>query len=226
MAATKKTHTGDGATVLYPVNFTNGFISRDDVYVYLDGDVYTNQIAYTWVNDTQIQITVPVADTQVFYIQRIVQRDDAVNDYTDGAILKEKNLDDSYNQALMIIEEIDDGFVLGPNESIQSLITAESGGRYVQEAVPTGDDITDGVVWYKPSDATTYVYYEDDDSAQWVEEHPATGGTEVQDVLLITDSVASPATILATAQLYVDTLDGSLKVKFGGGTVKVLATNP
>jgi len=224
VAATKKTHTGDGATVLYPVNFTNGFISRDDVYVYLDGTVYTDQIAYTWVNDTQIQITVPVADTQVFYIQRIVQRDDAVNDYTDGAILKEKNLDDSYNQALMIIEEMDDGFVLEANSDINDLIAAAGGARYIQEAVPVG--AVAGNSWYKPSEATTFVLYTDADSSQWVEEHPATGGTEVQDLLLVTDGIVSPSTILSTAQLYVDTADGSLKVKFGDGTVKVLATNP
>jgi len=223
MAATKKTFTGDGGTVLYPVSFTNGFISRDDVYVYLDGNVYTDQLTYTWINDTQIQLNTSVAVDQVFYIQRIVDRDEAVNNYTDGAVFKKKNLNDSYDQALMIIEEIDDGFVLEANSNILDTIAAAGGVSYVQEAVPVGDDITEGTRWYKPSEATTFVYYVDAYSSQWVEEHPATGGTEVQPTLVLAEGQSEPTTTEGVAQLWVDT---DLKIKFGDGTVKTVVTNP
>jgi hypothetical protein len=40
------------------------------------------------------------------------------------------------------------------------------------------------------------------------------------------DGVAAPAAIAGRARIYVDTADGDLKVKFGDGTVKVIATNP
>src|SRR5690242_1909039 len=45
-------------------------------------------------------------------------------------------------------------------------------------------------------------------------------------VLYVTDGVPEPDTITGTAQIYVDEADGGLKVKFGDGTIKVLATNP
>lgn len=43
--------------------------------------------------------------------------------------------------------------------------------------------------------------------------------------LAITDALAAPGTIAGLAILYVDTADGDLKVKFGDGTTKVLASD-
>jgi hypothetical protein len=44
--------------------------------------------------------------------------------------------------------------------------------------------------------------------------------------VVITDGVAEPSTYTGKASIYVDTVDGSLKVKFGDGTVKTITTNP
>lgn len=44
--------------------------------------------------------------------------------------------------------------------------------------------------------------------------------------LQLKDSVTAPATAAGYATLFVDSADGALKVKFGDGTVKTLATNP
>lgn len=44
-------------------------------------------------------------------------------------------------------------------------------------------------------------------------------------VLRLTDGVAAPAATPGVAQLYVDTADGDLKVIFGDGIVKTLATD-
>ena len=41
----------------------------------------------------------------------------------------------------------------------------------------------------------------------------------------VTDGVAEPGTVTGVAQIYVDTADGDLKVKFGDGTVKTIATD-
>lgn len=38
----------------------------------------------------------------------------------------------------------------------------------------------------------------------------------------LTDGVTAPATITGVAQIYVDTADGDLKIKFGDGTVKTI----
>jgi hypothetical protein len=42
----------------------------------------------------------------------------------------------------------------------------------------------------------------------------------------IGDSITPPSTVAGVAYLYVDVADGDLKVKFGDGTVKTIATNP
>jgi len=41
----------------------------------------------------------------------------------------------------------------------------------------------------------------------------------------IVDGVTAPATASGKAFIYVDTADGDLKVKFGDGTVKTIATD-
>jgi hypothetical protein len=43
--------------------------------------------------------------------------------------------------------------------------------------------------------------------------------------MALLDGVTAPATVATHAQIYVDTADGDLKVKFGDGTVKTIATD-
>jgi hypothetical protein len=52
-----------------------------------------------------------------------------------------------------------------------------------------------------------------------------TAGNCAANVHVLTDGVTAPGTSLGFAQIYVDTADGDLKVKFGDGTVKTLATD-
>tara|TARA_R110002096_G_scaffold142061_11_gene297160 strand:+ start:1545 stop:4175 length:2631 start_codon:yes stop_codon:yes gene_type:complete len=111
MANTTRTYTSDGIQTIYPVDFTLGFINRDYVYAYLTSDDYTTQINYTWVDDSQIQLTAPLTAGATFVIRRVIPRDAIVNDYEDGAILREKNLDDSFKQAVMALQEIQDGYI-------------------------------------------------------------------------------------------------------------------
>lgn len=46
-----------------------------------------------------------------------------------------------------------------------------------------------------------------------------------QDYIGVTDGVSAPATVAGRALIYVDTADGDLKVRFGDGTIKTLATD-
>lgn len=41
----------------------------------------------------------------------------------------------------------------------------------------------------------------------------------------LVDGVTAPAAVVGTAQIYVDTADGDLKVIFGDGVIKTLATD-
>ena len=45
------------------------------------------------------------------------------------------------------------------------------------------------------------------------------------DALCLDDGVTAPSTLSGTAFVYVDTSDGDLKVKFGDGTTKTIATD-
>jgi hypothetical protein len=44
-------------------------------------------------------------------------------------------------------------------------------------------------------------------------------------ILALVDGITAPSTIATHAQLYVDTADGDLKIKFGDGTVKTIVTD-
>ena len=117
MGLTFSTETGTGSSQVYDIRWESelGYLAKSDVYVYYGDDYTQQQIPFTWVNATQIQLTATAAST--FRIRRVVDRSKAVNDYVDGAILRDKNLDDSYAQALMILEEITDGW-LQPNGEV------------------------------------------------------------------------------------------------------------
>ena len=111
MALTRLDRIGDGTTTVYDVSFDLGYLRQEYVYVYLEGDSFTNQLSYTWINSTQIELNVAPEHGVAFNIRRVVPRDQIVNDYEEGAILREDNLDDSFLQAIMILQEIQDGYI-------------------------------------------------------------------------------------------------------------------
>jgi hypothetical protein len=43
--------------------------------------------------------------------------------------------------------------------------------------------------------------------------------------LAVVDGISAPSTAAGYAQIYVDTADGDLKVKFGDGTIKTIVTD-
>lgn len=100
----------EAGRTLYPVDFQLGILSRDHVYVYV-GDVFSVQVGYTWINDGQISLNEPIQEDEVLTIRRIVPKSELINDYENGARLSEQNLDDSFKQALMILEELADGLI-------------------------------------------------------------------------------------------------------------------
>jgi len=140
MANTIRPYTGDGTTVLYPVDFDLGYIRKAYIYVYLEGNDFTDQLDYTYISDTQIQLTTPVASGTVFNIRRVVPRHEIVNDYEDGAAMHEENLDDSFKQAIMALEEIQDGYT-DPSgvASFNSNIDLNNKHKVINSIDPTDD---------------------------------------------------------------------------------------
>ena len=138
MALTRRDYTSDGIRTVYPVDFNLGYLRTKFVYVYLEDTPYTEQLEYIWVSRTEIELANPVPSGQVFHIRRVVDRDELINDYTNGALLSSKNLDTSFSQALMIEEELQDGYFVpeGVATFANEIIFANS--IHVQE--PTEDD--------------------------------------------------------------------------------------
>ena len=110
MAKTYEQYTGDGIRTVYPVDFVLGYLDEADIYVY-QGDDHTVQLSYTWQNATTIELSAPIAAATTLRVRRVVDRSQIVNNYSDGAVLNEAQLDASFTQGLMITEEIDDGFL-------------------------------------------------------------------------------------------------------------------
>lgn len=113
MAKTYRQYPFEGNRTTYPVDFQLGYLDRSHIYVYI-GDVLgnpLNQIQYTWINANQISLHSPILPDEQLIIRRITPRNNLINNYEDNARLKEKNLNDSYKQALMILQELEDGLV-------------------------------------------------------------------------------------------------------------------
>lgn len=75
-----------------------------------------------------------------------------------------------------------------------------------------------GRTWVTDDGTTVTHWY--DDGTNWIE--LASDAPYVA----VVDAITAPATVSGKALIYVDSADGDLKVKFGDGTVKTLATNP
>ena len=51
------------------------------------------------------------------------------------------------------------------------------------------------------------------------------GNVTVSGALALTDGITAPSATVGVAKIYVDTADGDLKVRFGDGITKTLATD-
>jgi hypothetical protein len=109
MAKTYFEYPGDGVRTVYPVSFVLGYLQQQDVYVFVGTDP-TVQVNYSWQDSASIELDAAPAIGTTLTIRRIAARDGAINDYQNGAVLEENNLDNSFAQGLMIDEELEDGF--------------------------------------------------------------------------------------------------------------------
>ena len=139
MAKTYEQYTGDGVRTVYPADFVLGYFEKSDIYVY-QGTDHTVQLNYVWQNDTTIELSAPITSGETMRIRRVVDRSQTINNYTDGAVLNEEQLDASFTQALMIAEEIDDGFLgTGLNSLADDLDAGTHSIHNVADAVDPQD---------------------------------------------------------------------------------------
>jgi hypothetical protein len=109
MANSMIVYTGDGSsTGPYVINFTLGFISRDDVTCRVGDEAEDREIE--WINDGSVNIAgdPPGVDVRVVF-KRTVDKTQLIHDYENDADIEESNLDESNKQALMAVHEVLDG---------------------------------------------------------------------------------------------------------------------
>ena len=121
----------------FEVSFTLGYISKQDVYAYVLGDVDGNgNIIYRqfdWLDDNTIRLLDPLSVGEVLRIQRVVSKQNLVHDFTSDGSADRRNIETAYKQVLMIAHELFDG-VLADKALVQALPQdIENGLKFVSE---------------------------------------------------------------------------------------------
>ncbi len=102
MATTIINYTGDGVSTDYTVNFTGGYLTREGIRFTVDG----SPVGVTWVSDGIIRFNEPPPNGSSVKIERVTNVESLVNRYKDGSTMTEANLDESFSQAILKLQEL------------------------------------------------------------------------------------------------------------------------
>lgn len=126
--------------------FTFPYIKRADVFVSLDG-VTLAKTAYSFANDTTLQLDATTAATvttsTVVRLFRTTSLEELNAEFFSGSAIRATDLNDNFNQALFVTQEVSDRFVDVNSASFANNVSF-NGNRII--------DLGDGV---DPTDAVT-----------------------------------------------------------------------
>ncbi|SEN67764.1 Phage Tail Collar Domain [Pseudorhodobacter antarcticus] len=104
-----------GGPRTFAVNFALGYLNKEDVQVYVQGelDALGDQIfrAFTWNGDAEVQVTDAIAVDTVVVVVRTVARDQLVLDVSGTASFTRATLVRGFKQVMMTVHEFLDGRV-------------------------------------------------------------------------------------------------------------------
>jgi hypothetical protein len=103
MATTNNTYTGNGSNKLFTITFP--YLETTDVKVYVNNSLTT---AYTFANATTIEFTTAPASGAVILIQRDTYNETNNATFFAGSSIRAADLNDNFDQALYIRQEIFD----------------------------------------------------------------------------------------------------------------------
>lgn len=113
MGLSINTYPYNGGSQVFPVNFALGFLNREDVDVYVEGDfdstgeqIYKN---FTWNNDSEIVVTDPLTTGDNVAITRTVSKENLVVDFNTEGSATRRNIQFALQQAMMALHEMLDG---------------------------------------------------------------------------------------------------------------------
>ena len=123
MGLSTNTYVYSGGARTFPVNFALGFLNRDDVTVYVEGEFDSSgqQIyrEFTWNSDSEIVVTDPIDTTQGnkrVTVQRTVSKEELVVDFNAEGSATRRNLQFGLKQAMMAMHEFIDGRITALEE--------------------------------------------------------------------------------------------------------------
>lgn len=152
-----------------PYSISFDYLSESDVEVRVDNTLKTQTTQYTFPTRSTIQFTsghFPPLGSSI-EIKRNTDITIPKVDFEDGSVLTESDLDNNSKHILFGMQETKD--------DVEGLIST-----FVGDTAPTGTNIVNGSRWYDNVSGRSFVYYVDEDTAQWVEANPpfdAEGGT-------------------------------------------------
>ena len=148
MAYSYVTYTGNGSTTQFAVTFP--YIRKEHVYVTVDA-VNT---AYTWVNDSLIQLASAPANGKEVIVKRVTPVASRLVDYTDGSTLVAADLDTDSLQHLYTEQELTDN--VGPVADLRGVYF----GVYTSDPTqsPFGQPLQAGDLYYNNTLQTMRVY--------------------------------------------------------------------
>ena len=110
MALSAQTYQGDGTNTDFVLDFTLGYISTAHIYVLVDEvEIPQNTLQFI-LGGGSVRLSTPPANGAKVLVRRIVPNDALIHDYENGALVIEKNLDESNLQAVMLQHQAQDGF--------------------------------------------------------------------------------------------------------------------
>jgi hypothetical protein len=121
MATTNNTYTGNGSNRLFTITFP--YLETTDVDVYLNGTLQTITTQYTFANATTIEfVTAPANGVQVL-IQRDTYNEASIATFFPGSSVRAADLNDNFDQALYIRQELQDTSWNNTDDTITSVET-------------------------------------------------------------------------------------------------------
>lgn len=123
MALSQVTYTYSGQTS-FPVNFTLGYLDQSHVKARINDETDSSGNPkyrdILFISDGVITISGTLNTGDKIVISRFTPRDILYNDYTDGSIITEKNLDTSNKQNIMLAHEALDGRLDGLSQNLDA----------------------------------------------------------------------------------------------------------
>ena len=162
--ATRQTHTAannSSGNTSGPYAISFDYLDESDVEVRVDNVLKTQTTHYTFPSKTSILFTsgnFPAVGA-IIEIKRNTDITTPKVDFENGSVLTETDLDNNTKHLLFGMQET--------KEDVEGFIFT-----FVGADAPTGTTIVNGSRWYDTVSGRTFVYYQDVDSAQWVEASP------------------------------------------------------